>query len=101
MIITSPLGDVPSELQGSLAYLELRPPDIAEIIAFSNREETSGLRHPPSEESMAEPSPSLLGLTIEETRQVLRKTIREWAGSLPSRACFCSNRNAYCSAATA
>lgn len=82
VIITSPLRDVPSELQGSLAYLELRPPDPAEIIAFM-RDETAAAQNPPSEELLADLAPSLLGLTIEETRQVLRKTIREY-GELSS-----------------
>jgi hypothetical protein len=82
VIITSPLREVPSELRGSIAYVELRPPDLAEINAFV-RDETSGLAEPPSPELVTELAPALLGLTMEEIRQVLRKTTREF-GALSS-----------------
>lgn len=74
VIITSPIREIPAELQGSLAYIELRPPDLAEIIGVV-REETSGLAEPPSDELIAELAPALLGLTVEQTRQALRKAM--------------------------
>ncbi|QOY87967.1 AAA family ATPase [Paludibaculum fermentans] len=79
IVITSPIHDVPEELERSLAYVELRTPDIAEITAFV-RDETSGHAQPPSSEVIAGLAPALLGLTLEEIRYTLR---RATAGGTP------------------
>lgn len=72
VVITSPIHDVPAELERSLAFVELRTPDITEIAAYV-RDETRGHAAPPSGEVIAQLAPALLGLTLDEIRYTLRR----------------------------
>lgn len=72
IVITSPIHDVPEELDRAFAYVELRTPDLAEITAFV-RDETRGHGQPPSDEVIAQLAPALLGLTLEEIHYTLRR----------------------------
>ncbi len=71
VVITSPVRAIPEELERSVVFLELRPPDQPEIIAFL-REEIAGHG---SEEILEELAPALQGLTLDESRYALRRAL--------------------------
>lgn len=74
VVITSPVHEVPEELERSLVYFELRTPDLAELVSFL-RDETRTLAIPPSEDVIHELAPALLGLTLDDARFALRRAL--------------------------
>jgi AAA+ superfamily predicted ATPase len=68
VVITSPVRYIPEELERSLLYVELRPPDLVELMEFL-REETSGA----SDETLDQFARALQGLTLDEARYALRR----------------------------
>ncbi|MEP7365248.1 MAG: AAA family ATPase [Acidobacteriota bacterium] len=76
MVISSPVRLVPVELERSVLYIDLRPPDQNELISFL-RDETSTLlkERQPSDELLRTLAPALLGLTLDETRYALRRAL--------------------------
>src|ERR1700677_3577256 len=68
VVITSPVRFVPEEVERSILFLELRPPDAIELADFL-RGETPGT----SEEVIQQMARALLGLTLDETRYALRR----------------------------
>ena len=70
VVITSPVRSIPEELERSLLFLELRPPDLVELFAFlreENRDASDALLH--------QLAPALLGLTLDEARYALRRAL--------------------------
>jgi len=70
VVITSPVRAIPEELERSLLYLELRPPDLIELTAFLREESgdsSDAVRH--------QLAPALLGLTLDEARYALRRAL--------------------------
>jgi SpoVK/Ycf46/Vps4 family AAA+-type ATPase len=72
VVITSPVRAIPEELERSIVFLELRPPDQVEIITFLRKE--LGNRDVP-EETLNDIAPALQGLTIDECRSALRRAL--------------------------
>lgn len=70
VVITSPVRAIPEELERSLLFLELRPPDLVELVAFL-REESGDATHP----LLQKLAPALLGLTLDEARYALRRAL--------------------------
>jgi len=70
VVITSPVRAVPEELERSLLYLELRPPDLTELTAFL-REEAGDTPDP----LLHQLAPALLGLTLDEARYALHRAL--------------------------
>jgi SpoVK/Ycf46/Vps4 family AAA+-type ATPase len=70
VVITSPVRAIPEELERSLLFLELRPPDLVELVAFL-REESGDTSDP----LLHQLAPSLLGLTLDEARYALRRAL--------------------------
>jgi SpoVK/Ycf46/Vps4 family AAA+-type ATPase len=70
VVITSPVRSIPEELERSLLFLELRPPDLIELLAFL-REESGDT----SDEVIHQLAPALLGLTLDEARYALRRAL--------------------------
>ena len=68
IVITSPVRYIPEELERSIMFIELRPPDLVEIVEFL-REETTGL----SDQLLHQFAIALQGLTLEESRYALRR----------------------------
>jgi len=70
VVITSPVRAIPEELERSLLYLELRPPDLIELTTFL-REESAGT----ADAILYQLAPALLGLTLDEARYALRRAL--------------------------
>jgi len=70
VVITSPVRFVPEEVERSLLFLELRPPDLVELMEFLREE--SGEQ----DREVLEPAArSLQGLTLDEARYALRRAL--------------------------
>ena len=72
VVITSPVRAIPEELERSIIFLELRPPDQVEIIAFLRNE--LGTTEAP-DEILEQLAPALQGLTLDESRFALRRAL--------------------------
>jgi len=70
VVITSPVRAIPEELERSLLFIELRPPDLVELLAFL-REEGG----PASDAVLHQLAPALLGLTLDEARYALHRAL--------------------------
>ena len=70
VVISSPVRYIPEEIERSVMFLELRPPDLVEMADFV-REDRPGT----SEDVVQMLAGALLGLTIEESRYALRRAI--------------------------
>ena len=76
-VITSPVRFIPEELERSLVFLELRPPDLVELAAFVREETQRAYRGGDSvpEDVLHQVSRALLGLTLDESRFALRRAM--------------------------
>jgi SpoVK/Ycf46/Vps4 family AAA+-type ATPase len=77
VVITSPVRFVPEEVERSILFLDLRPPDQTEIMEFL-RGETVRLQPGDdvmSEEALYQIAPALQGLTLDEARYALRRAL--------------------------
>jgi len=71
--ISSPVREVPEEIERNLLFIELRPPDLVELIEFL-REETRGLGAA-SEQDYHQMARALQGLTLDESRYAVRRAV--------------------------
>jgi SpoVK/Ycf46/Vps4 family AAA+-type ATPase len=71
VVITSPVRSLPEEVERSVLFTELRPPDQIELVGFL-RELTNG---DASEEVIHQLAPALQGLTLDEARYALRRAL--------------------------
>jgi SpoVK/Ycf46/Vps4 family AAA+-type ATPase len=78
VVITSPVRFVPEEVERSIMFLELRPPDVIELSEFL-REEAPGT----DDEVLQQTARTLLGLTIDEARYALRRAVAAGLGLGP------------------
>jgi hypothetical protein len=69
VVISSPVRFIPEELERSMILLELRPPDLVEMVDFL-KEETSA-----SEETLHAVARALQGLTLDEAKYALRRAL--------------------------
>ena len=67
VVITSPVRAIPEELERSLLFLELRPPDLTELLEFL-REEAGDT----PDALLHQLAPALLGLTLGEASEPVR-----------------------------
>ncbi len=79
VVITSPVRFIPEEIQRSVLFLELRQPDVVELLDFL-REETrrlpaEGKREQASDEVLHQFARALLGLTLDEARYAFRRAL--------------------------
>jgi SpoVK/Ycf46/Vps4 family AAA+-type ATPase len=83
VVITSPVRAIPEELERSILFLDLRPPDIVELVEFL-RTDHGDL----SDETLYQLAGALQGLTIDEARFAVRRALavspRLGTESLPS-----------------
>ena len=70
-IVSSPVRAIPEELERSILFLDLRPPDLVELRAFI-RDESAG-NGSPSDTDLDQVARALQGLTLDETRYALRR----------------------------
>ena len=74
VIITSPVRFVPEELERSIIYVELRPPDLVELVEFL-REETERVSRKADDAVLDQLARALQGLTLDEARYALRRAL--------------------------
>jgi SpoVK/Ycf46/Vps4 family AAA+-type ATPase len=79
IVISSPVRSIPEEVERSLLYLELRPPDVVELAEFL-RDELAGTAGPggapdASDANLHQLARSLQGLTLDEARYALRRAL--------------------------
>ena len=79
VVISSPVRFIPEELERSVVFLELRPPDIVELTAFLRdeieRNSAAGGKAHASEDLIQQLAIALQGLTLDETRYALRRAL--------------------------
>jgi SpoVK/Ycf46/Vps4 family AAA+-type ATPase len=78
VVISSPVRFVPEEVERSIMFLELRPPDLVELMEFI-AEEAPGT----STEILQQVARTLLGLTLDEARYALRRAASAGLGLGP------------------
>ncbi|HLI84137.1 MAG TPA: AAA family ATPase [Bryobacteraceae bacterium] len=77
VVITSAVRFVPEEVERSILFLDLRPPDQVELVEFL-REETGRLAvngSAPDDDALYQLAPALQGLTLDEARYALRRAL--------------------------
>lgn len=79
VVVTSPVREIPEELNRQVAFVELHTPDAEELLQFLRREAesltTQGFRIDTSEQTLYALSRALQGLTIDESRHALRRAL--------------------------
>ena len=70
VVITSPVRFIPEELDRSILFFELRPPDVIELVDFLRTEAPRA-----SDELMHQLARALVGLTLDEARHALRRAL--------------------------
>ncbi|MBI1897871.1 MAG: AAA family ATPase [Acidobacteria bacterium] len=78
VVITSPVRFIPEEIERSLMFLELRPPDLIELVEFLRDESRQALRGengPPDEAVLYQFARALQGLTLDEARYAMRRAL--------------------------
>ncbi len=76
VVITSAVRFIPEEIERSVIFLELRPPDRAELAEVLREEEerlAPGGESPTDEAARRQLAGALLGLTLDEARYALRR----------------------------
>jgi len=75
IVVSSPVRSVPVEVERAVLYMDLRPPDLSELVSFL-RDETrvlpGGL---PDDALLSTLAPALQGLTLDEARYALRRAL--------------------------
>ena len=98
VVITSPVRFIPEEVERSMMFLELRPPDLIELVDFL-RDETTRRR---AKRSCTRWRARLQGLTLDEARYALRRALAASPAAGAGVACpRCSKRNGCWSIAAA
>src|ERR1051326_4193280 len=70
VVISAPVRFIPEELERSVMYLDLRPPDHLEMVEFL-RAEYAGT----SDDTLEQIAGALLGLTLDEARYAVRRAL--------------------------
>lgn len=92
VVISSPVRFVPEEVERDLLYLELRPPDLVELVEFLRGEaqqlSAAGVSTDMSEASLYQFARALQGVTLQEARHAVRRALAAGPGlgaeSLPA-----------------
>ncbi len=75
VVISSPVRFVPEEIERDIVYLELRPPDLIELVELL-RIEAKRLSAPDvSEETLYQLARALQGVTLQEARHAVRRAL--------------------------
>jgi len=79
IVITSPMREIPEELNRQIALVELHAPDIDELLAFvrteTERLHVNGVRVDGREPVLFAIARALQGLTLDESRHAIRRAI--------------------------
>ena len=78
VVVTSPVKFIPEELDRSMVYLELRPPDLVELIEFVREESERGRGSEALDQAtLHQTARALQGLTLDESRYALRRALMQ------------------------
>ncbi len=72
VVISSPVRSIPEEVERNLLFLELRPPDLIELVEFLREENPES---DTSEATLQQMGRALQGLTLDEARYALRRAL--------------------------
>jgi len=76
IVISSPVRFIPEEVERSMMFLELRPPDLVELVEFLREEAPqTGEGGDAHEEALYQLARALQGLTLDEARYALRRAL--------------------------
>src|SRR5580700_5303201 len=76
VVISSPVRFIPEEVERSMMFLELRPPDLVELVEFLHDEAPqTGGGGDADEEVLYQLARALQGLTLDEARYALRRAL--------------------------
>ncbi len=77
VVVTSPIRSIPQEVERSLLFLELRPPDLIELVEFLKDEtqRVTGVSGDTSEAILYQLATALQGLTLDEAGHALRRAL--------------------------
>jgi len=79
VVISSPVQFVPEEIERDLLYLELRPPDLIELVEFLRSEaqqlSAPGVGTDVSEATLYQLARALQGVTLQEARYAVRRAL--------------------------
>ncbi len=75
VVITSPVRSIPEEVERSMMFLELRPPDLIELVEFLRDEVRGSQAQDTSEAILYQLASALQGLTLDEARYALRRAL--------------------------
>jgi AAA+ superfamily predicted ATPase len=78
VVITAAVQDIPQELERSIIFLELRPPDFVELVDFLSDEVPDATR-----ETLSPVARVLQGLTLDEARYAVRRAFAAGFGLGP------------------
>jgi SpoVK/Ycf46/Vps4 family AAA+-type ATPase len=70
VVISSPVRSIPEEIERSVMFLELRPPDLVELVALIKRDSPDT-----SDAILFHLASALQGLTLDEARYALRRAL--------------------------
>jgi len=71
VVVTSPVAFIPEEIERSVVFVELRPPDRTELVEVLREEARGSI----SEAALGQIAGALLGLTLDEARFALRRAL--------------------------
>lgn len=78
--ITSPVHQIPDELERNVMYVDLRPPDVIELKSFVREEARRLTSRDVTESDVELMARSLLGLTMDEAGYALRRAVMATGG---------------------
>lgn len=82
VVITSPVRYIPEELERSVMFLELRPPDLVELTSFL-RSEFENNSSDLNDDTLVPLARAMQGLTLDETRYGVRRALAKSASLGP------------------
>ena len=80
VVITSPIRFVPEGIERNVLFLDLRPPDAVELLAFVRQETAQSPAGTPGDDILYQVARALQGLTLDEARYAMRRAL---AGGRP------------------
>ena len=75
VVITSPVRFLPEEIERSVLFLELRPPDLLELTEFLRDETRRTALGEAPQDVLEQVARALQGLTLDESRYALRRAL--------------------------
>ena len=82
VVITSPVRFIPEEIERNIIFVDLRPPDLVELVQFI-RDAAERRGKPASDDVVHQLARALQGLTLDESRYALQRALSAGVGFEP------------------